>query len=140
MTDLSVTAANVVPGSDAKIIRGLAGETITAGQPVYRDATTRKFMKADSDSATQAVREPAGIALHGASDGQPLAVQTEGLITIGATLTVGEIYVLSDTPGGIMPEGDLEAGDYPVVIGVARTAAILNMGRGFIIGGAAVPA
>ncbi len=137
MSDLSITAANVVPGTGAKYLRGTAGETITAGQPVYRHPTTRKFMKADADSATAAVREPVGIAAHGASDGQPLAVQTDGEINLGATLTVGEIYCLSDVAGGIRPEADNGTGDYVVVLGVAKTTAILKLG--IVNAGSAVP-
>lgn len=138
MTDISVTAANVVAGSNAKKTPGVAGATITAGQTVYRAAASGKFLLADSDSATAEVRLPAGIALNGASDGQPLTVQTEGDINVGATLVVGKTYVLSDTPGGIMPVDDLEQGDYTTVIGVASSASNLKMD--IVAGTAAVPA
>lgn len=138
MTDISVTAANVVAGANAKKTPGTAGGTVTAGQPVYRDPTSKKFLIADSDSATAAVRDAFGIALHGASLDQPLMVQTEGDINLGATLVVGKTYVLSDTPGGIMPVDDLETGDYPTVLGVASSASNLKMK--IVAGGAAVPA
>lgn len=137
MTDLTITAANVVAGANAVKKHVTAGETVTAGQTVYMDVTTRKYVKADADGAA-ALRVPEGIALNGASDGQPLTIQTEGDITIGATLTVGEIYVMSDTPGGIMPEGDLEAGDYVTVLGVAKSASVLALKIN--ASGAAVPA
>ena len=41
MADLSVTAASVVAGSNANIEHGTLGETVTAGQPVYKDSTPR---------------------------------------------------------------------------------------------------
>lgn len=127
MADLSVTAANVVKGTDAVIEHGIAGETITAGQPVYLDTTTNKLKLADCNSATAAVRQPRGIALNGASDGQPLTIQRSGNITIGATLTPGASYYLSATAGGIAPFADLVTGDYFVLIGIAKTAAILTL-------------
>jgi hypothetical protein len=138
MTDLVITAANVIAGSNAKKTPGLAGATITAGQVVYRDPTTKKFLAVDADSGTEAVRNVFGIALNGASDGQPLMVQTEGDINLGATLVVGTTYVASDTAGGIMPVADLEAGDYPTVLGVASAANNLKMK--IVAGGAPVPA
>ncbi|RAI34526.1 hypothetical protein [Rhodoplanes serenus] len=127
MADLSITAANVIAGSDAAIVNGRAGATVTAGQVVYREASTGKYKLAYNDSATAEVKVPAGIALHGAADGQPLAVQTGGDITIGATLTPGSAYVLSSTPGAIAPVADLGTGDYVVQLGLAKTAAVLAL-------------
>lgn len=138
MTDVSVTAGSVIAGSNAKKTPGIAGATITAGQVVYREASTQKFKLCDVDSATAEARTPFGIALHGASDGQPLMVQTEGDINVGGTLVVGTVYLASDTPGGIMPSTDVEAGDYPSVLGVASAANNLEMK--IVVGGAAVPA
>jgi hypothetical protein len=127
MADLVITAANVVAGSNANFDTGLAGETITAGQPVYRDTTTQKWMKADSNSATSAARQPKGIALNGASLNQPLKVQTLGDITIGAAITAGTSYYLSDTPGGICPFADVGSGEYVCVIGVAKSTTVLML-------------
>src|SRR5688572_11203202 len=101
MADLSITAANVVAAAGATIEHGTAGATITAGQVVYRDDADKKYKLADNDSATAAARDPRGIALHGASNGQPLAIARSGDVTIGAALTAGLAYYLSGTPGGI---------------------------------------
>lgn len=126
MADLSITAASVVAGSNATTERGTAGETITAGQVVYRDATTGKYLKADNNSATAAVRQPRGIALNGAALNQPLGVLTSGDITIGATLTAGARYYLSETAGGIQPEADLATtGEYVALIGLAKSTTVL---------------
>lgn len=128
MVDIVITAANVVPGTGAKIEHGTAGATVTAGQVVYLDsASTGKYLLADNNSATAAARSPRGIALHGASLNQPLAVQTEGPITIGATVTAGVAYYLSDTPGGIGPVADLLTGEYPTVLGMATSTTVLNL-------------
>lgn len=130
MSDVSITAANVVAGANASITHGIAGATITAGQAVYLDtATTGEWLLADSDSATVIARGSArfGIALNSASNNQPLAVQTEGLITIGGTLVAGVAYYLSDAPGAICPFADLATGDYVTLVGVATTTAILSI-------------
>lgn len=128
MVDITITPANVVPGSNAKIARGTAGVALTAGQVVYLDsATTGKYQLADTDSATAAVRSPHGIALHAASANQPISVQTEGALTIGATLVAGDAYYLSGTPGGICPVADVAAGDYPCIIGQAASTSVLNV-------------
>lgn len=128
MTDLSVTAASVVSGSNAIVDRtGFAGETITAGMPVYFDTSTRLWMKADANAATAAARTPQGIALHGASANQPLAVQTKGDITIGATLTAGVTYYLSDTAGGICPIADVGTGEYYAIIGIAKSTTVMSL-------------
>lgn len=130
MSDLSITAANVLAGTGADITRGTAGATITAGQAVYLDeATTGQWLLADSDSATVAARGSArfGIALNGAADGQPLAVQTGGDITIGATLVAGVAYYLSDAPGAICPFADLATGDFVTLVGIATSTTVLKI-------------
>lgn len=121
MADLTITAASVVKGTGASVRTGTAGATITAGQAVYEDTSTSTFKLADTDSATAAARSVAGIALNGASSGQPLSVLTAGPITIGATTVVGVPYYLSGTAGGICPYADVAAGDYPVFIGIGSS-------------------
>lgn len=139
MTDLVQTATSVVKGDGAKVLRGVFGETVTAGMVVYRDVTTKKWMKADNDAASASglADTDVGVALNGGAVNQPAEVQYDGEVNLGATLTVGEIYCVSSTAGGICPAADLATGDYPVVLGIARTAALLVMG--IVKGGAAKP-
>lgn len=129
MADLTITATSVAAGGNARTRDGNAGAAITAGQVVYLDSTTNTYKLADNDSATAAVRSPAGVALNGAASGQPVRVQTSGLITIGATTVVGEVYCLSSTAGGICPIADIAAGDYNTVLGVGTsvTQILLNI-------------
>lgn len=128
MTDISITAANVVKGSNAITEAGHAGATITAGQAVYLDPADRRYKLADSNGATALIRTPRGIALNGASAGQPLTIQKSGSLTIGATLTAGVTYYLSDTPGGICPLADVGAGEYACIVGIALSASVLDIG------------
>lgn len=127
MADLTLTAASVVPGASAKTETGVAGEAITAGQVVYKSASTGKYLKADCDSATAEVRSPVGIALASASLNQPLTIARSGQVALGAVLTEGVGYYLSGTAGGICPVADLGSGDYPVFLGFAVSTSVLNL-------------
>ncbi len=120
MADLTVTASQVQPGTtDAQTALGVAGGTITAGEAVYLDTTVGQYKAAKSDATATA--SVAGIALNGASSGQPLQIQIGGTVTIGAGAapTVGVIYVLSAaTAGGIAPSTDLASTNRVSVLGV----------------------
>jgi len=125
MADLVITAASVLAGSNMMRDSGTAGETITAGQAVYRSSTTNKWMLADSDSATAEAKKATGIALNGAALNQPLTVLKSGDITIGAALTAGTAYYLSNTPGGICPVADVGAGEDVCLLGLAKSTTVL---------------
>jgi hypothetical protein len=127
MADITITAASVLPGSNAAVVHGTAGATITAGQVVYQAANDKKWKLADNDSATAEIRIATGIALNGASDGQPIAVQKSGDITIGGTLTAGVSYFLSSTPGGIAPYADIASGDYVCLLGMSKSTTVLAL-------------
>ncbi|RVI58532.1 hypothetical protein [Sinorhizobium meliloti] len=127
MADIVITPASVIAGSNAAVTHGTAGEAITAGQVVYQNASTKKWMLADNDSATAAVRQASGIALNGASLDQPIAVQKSGDITIGGTLVAGVSYYLSATPGGIAPYADILAGDYVCLLGMSKSTTVLAL-------------
>lgn len=139
MADITITTANVAEGSNAVVEHGTAGAAITIGQAVYKDSSDSKWKLADADnSAATAGSNDIGIALTEAdADGQRISVQKRGDINLGATLTVGEIYVLSGTAGGIAPEADLASNDWVTVLGVASTASNLVMDP--IVSGAQVP-
>jgi len=127
MADLSITAANVVAGSNAVKKSGVGGEVIAAGKTVYLSSTTKKWMLADSNSATAEAKKASGIALNGCALDQPIVVQTAGDITIGATLTPGSPYYLSETPGGIQPAADLASGENVCLLGLAKSATVLSI-------------
>jgi hypothetical protein len=137
MADLVITPGSVIAGANATKIQGIAGETISAGQAIARDSVTRKLLKADNNAANADLRTPIGIALHGASLDQPLMIQTEGDINLGAALTVGVPYFLGDAPGGICPLADLTSGEFVTLLGIASSAANLKMK--IVLSGAAVP-
>jgi hypothetical protein len=127
MTDLVITAANVIADPSASRASGTAGEAVSRGKTGYLDPTSKKWMLADSNSATVAARHPKGIFLNDAALNQPVHVHTSGDITIGATLTAGARYYQSETPGGIQPEADLATGENVVLIGIAKSATVLQV-------------
>ena len=127
MADLTITSSAVLPGSNASVSQGTAGEAIVAGKAVYLAASSKKWMLADSNSATPEARKAIGIALNGASLNQPVAVQTGGDITLGAVLTAGTAYYASDDAGGICPVADLASGDYVCLLGLAKSTSVLAL-------------
>ena len=123
MADLSITAANV-SGADGEWSRVelVAGATITAGQICYMDTANSNVAKLAQSDGTALEGTVKGIAMHGAASGQPIILAVSGDIDLGATLTVGETYVLSQTAGGVAPIGDLASGDYVSHIGIGTAA------------------
>lgn len=125
MADLTITATSVIASSGGKE-QGVAGEAITAGKAVYKSSTSKKWMLADSNSATAEARKATAVALNGAALNQPIVVALPGSdITIGATLTAGTAYFLSDTPGGICPLADVGSGEYVCQLGFAKSTTVL---------------
>lgn len=131
MADISVTAANVAPvttgTNKSKLEQVTYGATITAGQPVYLDTADNKWKVADNNvSALLAGSAGLGIAMCGGANGQPGVVLRGGDVTIGATLTVGETYIVSATAGGIAPVADIST-NFVSILGVAISASVLRV-------------
>ncbi|WP_337186584.1 hypothetical protein [Phenylobacterium sp.] len=126
MADLTITAANVLQGAGARTETGLAGAAVTAGQVVAKEATG-KYVLADCDHATSALRSPAGIALHAAAANQPLTVLVKGKVAIGATVAASVPYFLSPTAGGICPLDDVLAGDFAVFLGFGISTSVIDV-------------
>lgn len=127
MADVSPTAADVVmvSGSDKKVT---FGATITAGAVLYFDTTAGEgdYKLAQCDgTALEAGSADIVIALNGGADGQPgrvAALNPGDVVNVGATLTEGEIYVLSQAAGAMCPEADIvTADDYVTVLGVGNS-------------------
>jgi len=125
MANLTQTAANVGVGDLRSRIRPVtAGEAITQGMPVYESAG--KWYQCDAN--VQAASQATAIAQSAASGDGASFIISEGAgcrINLGATLTVGETYVVSATKGAVCPIGDLTTGDYPCHLGVAVTTAFI---------------
>lgn len=126
MADLTITAANVSLTSDGNVstMKVVYGETITQGMPIYRKTSDSKYYKTDANTEV-ATSQAIGIALTpGIADEYGMVI-SQGPVDIGATLTVGETYVVSGTAGKIAPIGDLTTGDWVCILGIAETASKL---------------
>lgn len=127
MSDLLISAANVAAYSNAFQKRGRAGETIAAGQMVYRDHINAPWLLASADDVTAAAHYPAGLALNSAEIDQPLFVAASGDVGLGSVLVPGKTYYLSATPGGIHGFDDVEIGNSVCLIGIAKTSSVLTI-------------
>lgn len=130
MADLTITAANVALVSGGRDDGALAGEAFTAGMAVYKSSTTGKWMKAQADGTAEEAGSAVafGIALNTGVLNQPTSVQISGIITMGATVVVGKIYLISAAAGGICPVDDISTSTHRVsVIGIGATSARIDM-------------
>ena len=128
MTDITVTAASVaIQGTGGSLSRVVVGESVVQGQPGYLNTSDNKYYQCDADD-TAAKAVCAGIFLTPAStNGYAVLALSGTSVSFGATLTVGQTYVLSGNKGGIAPIADLASLDYVTHLGVASTAAILPL-------------
>ena len=126
MVDLVQTPANVAAQAGSGQQKKTAGGNVVAGQPVYISSNSLVLpAECDVDAASA---ESIGIALADAANGQPVIVQVSGPINVGATLVVGETYVVSANAGGIAPIADLVVGNFPTILGVAISTSVMRLG------------
>jgi hypothetical protein len=119
MAALTVTATNVTHVSGS-VTQEVIGETVTAGQAVYRKAADSRMWLAQADG-TAAEAAVVGIVLNGGAAGQPCLLAGNGaVINIGAT-TEKVHYFANDTAGGVGLQGDVGASDYITRIGYSLT-------------------
>lgn len=126
MTDLTVVAANVKPGTSAVTQRGIAGEAITAGDSVFIAADGGVELCEKDVTVLEAAC--VGVALNDAAVDQPVEFAVTGIVDMGAILAVGETYIVGAGPGGIAPETDGAVGNFMTVIGVGVTTNNLKLG------------
>jgi hypothetical protein len=126
---LTITASGFIPGSNAKIKQGIAGETITQGQPLYLKSADNRLYKADANASAEAALV-VGLAANAASAGQPIQYDwDDDDLTVGATLAMTSVYVASATAGAIDAISDFQAGSYLTVLLVPKstTKAVLKL-------------
>lgn len=128
MADVTYTSTAVVLTSGPAPISVQVGATVTAGQPLYFDASTQRWLPATANTAAGAAAS--AVALSGASTGQyTMAALPGSVITYGSGLTKGVVlFVSGAAAGGLAPFADLVAGKYISVVGVptSTTALIFN--------------
>lgn len=126
MANITQTAANVAAGSAAtrvQLVQG--GEAITQGMPVYLASDGKYYQTDANDTAVKA--QAKGIAVSPAALDGYFLMAVDGLINLGATLAVGQVYCVSATKGSIAPYGDLTTNDYVTILGIATTTALMDI-------------
>ena len=127
MADITQTAANVRAYAGASTQTVTAGETIEAGDLVYKDsADDNEYKACDTSSTAKAAAE--GMALTNAGDGESLIIVTKGEVNPGGTVAVGEIYTVSDNAGKWAPAADNGTGDFVTVCGIGTTTSKILLG------------
>lgn len=127
MADVVMTAITVPAGTPVDI--GIAGATLTAGMPVYKDASDSNKLKGATTASTTTATI-VGITLGAGTSGQhvcylPIAARGT-VITVGAVLTDGVFYCVSDNAGGVAPFADLAGADLRTILGMARSTTTLG--------------
>lgn len=104
------------------------GATISAGQPVYEDATDSSDAKLADANASTATAAAVGIAITPGVDGGYGYIATGGsIILVGTTMTVGQSYYVGPTAGQIIDASELTTGDIVTLLGVAASATQLDL-------------
>lgn len=115
MAVLSITAANFVPGVNAKIKQGIAGETVTQGQTLYLKTSDNRLYKASANTSAETAII-VGLAANAASAGQPLDYDwDDDDLTVGGTMVMTTNYIAGATAGTLHPVSDLVNGWYQTV-------------------------
>lgn len=129
MADLTITPANIVPGSNANIKRAISAVAIGAGKSVYIDPVTKLAGLADNNTGTVADHNAVGVSVNASAvAGQPIDYISDGDLAFGAILTKGATYCVSGTAGGICPQADVVTGMELVILGVASSTSNLQVG------------
>lgn len=111
----------VRPTTNTQVRRVTYGETIDAGEAVYYDTTDEEYKLADANN-TEETAQAVGIAITPGVDGGEGYIATGGsIILVGATVAVGQAYVVSQTSGGIDTEGTLTTNDYVTFLGIGES-------------------
>jgi hypothetical protein len=129
MADLAIAATEVLMDEDGRRRRGIAGETIAAGDAVHFDSETNRWHLSNAMTDAEAAVVD-GIALNSAGPRQTLRIQIEGAPILGASsgIVEGALYGLSGTAGKIAPLSDAKVTHFRTVIGCGGPGNTLSLG------------
>ena len=126
MADLAPTGTTLGSQSTRKLDVQF-GETVAENDMVYQKASDGKSWKADANASLEAATSKGICLVGGAVDAWGIIATSGPVILAGVTMAIGDAYYLSRTAGKIMPQADLQAGDYVSYLGNATTALILDL-------------
>lgn len=131
MVAIVITAANVKWISGPVLTDQLAGEAFTAGLVVYQ-ADNGTWLKAQGDgTAVQAGSNNLGVALAtaDAADARVSIAASGSVVSYGAVLTAGLVYIIGDIAGSIYPNADAGVADKVSILGLAKSTSQLLVQR-----------
>ena len=132
MANLTITVASVLhPANSPRLTLNIAGEALLRGQVVYLAADSKWYKAIASGTAIQAGNGEASskirIAMADVATGQLVPLLEAGQqYTVGATLTLTKLYVVSATTGLICPSTDLVTGNYFTPLGYPVSTTVLD--------------
>jgi len=124
MANLGIVASEVLSAGAELLDAESAAVAVAAGEAVYFDATSRQYRLAQCDG-TEEEAVVVGLAAWSVNANQPLRLISPGsILTAGATAAPveGTIYLLSQTPGKLMPAADILSTNRVVVLAVGLAA------------------
>jgi hypothetical protein len=133
MAAITITPANVAWVSGPTLGDQIAGEALTAGMAVYQ-ADNNTWLKAQGDGTEiEAGKNRLGVALStaDAANARITVALPDAVVSYGAVLTKGLIYIIGDTAGSIYPSADAGSGDQVTVLGLAISTSQLKLQRGY---------
>lgn len=124
MADLSITAANVRAPSGVGVTVKLATVNMEPMTAVYAVNATHVDL---ANSTNSTVAQCAGVTVTRSYAGQPVGFVGSGTIVAGATINVGQVYVLSPNAGLVCNEADLVTNNYLTVIGYGNNSSTIQL-------------
>ncbi len=126
MADLAPTVGSVFAAAGSVNKIRTAAVAIAQGEAYYLDSATSDQARLSDADASDAASVCKGIALSACAASQKFVGLEKGDIDMGATLVVGETYVVSGTAGNIAPIGDLANPDRLTIVGLATSTSNLE--------------
>jgi hypothetical protein len=124
MADIAITVTAFIPSANATLVPGIAGATLTRGQPVYLDSASGTYKLY---VATNVLTDGfVGFACEDVASGQPVTiVAKDPALVLGGTLVTGDTVWLS-LSGVTKTFADLVSTWRIWVVGVATSTTVLN--------------
>src|SRR3954467_11289312 len=115
MSALSINTSNVSRSPSGLIFTGTAGQTITAGQPLYLDSTNGLYKLANGLSNNPV----AGVAVSTSANGQDVVIcSRDPNFSPGYAINAGNLAILGNVAGQVNDVADRASGWYVTVLGV----------------------
>ena len=122
MADITPSQAIVLEGRVQEIVLGQAVALV--GSPM--EITSGLAYLAEADDTAAAARFY-GLAIETGALSATISILLHGRVDVGAVLTQGVLYFISETEAKMAPQADLTTGSNISLVGIAETTSILNI-------------